>query len=628
MKLFLASLIALSAIKVSAADNVTNSWPHNYTGIPPGFYSALWQNYFEVKDPLPNVSFPLDRNFAGSISVNSRQHPNNTLFFWAFEKERGSLTAPADEGCNDSWIIWLQGGPGASSIYSLFFESGPLRMGSDGSIAPNNYSWHKQADIIYLDNPVGVGFSTAESDGGYVANEDQMAENFLMFLENLVLVFPSLAKRPLYLMGESYAGTFIPYIAKALFSSPKPPVHLKKFAIGDGAMNSFAGYEEVAVLSVIETYPQLIDFDKTVLDYFRTQAHICGYDLNLTYPQRGHFPSLIDPRQSFPPDTLFAQDSFSQGKSLRTRTAARTFAKRRDSAALNHTDIGKREEKRKQWKRDLSGRANGTLDPWYACFLLEELLDYATNFTFPWKNGQIDPYDAPDALSPEITLDPSEYMNDPRVRKALHAPTSKNFTFEISYPFNSSNTAAPGTNIWGDPSVEPMAFLSELATNASKFGVDIVFYSGHDDMLVAHESTQVVIQNMTFGHIQGYTRKPSTPWCGDDGTFAGVVHQERNLTYVLFMNAGHMVPHYQPANAYTFIREFVLGSNSTGLVDHNFVVGGEDPKLGGDIIPGTSVIFYGSSTTASSSVAPSSALANWASFLATYTAHPTPTTIV
>jgi carboxypeptidase D len=79
------------------------------------------------------------------------------------------------------------------------------------------------------------------------------------------------------------------------------------------------------------------------------------------------------------------------------------------------------------------------------------------------------------------------------------------------------------------------------------------------------------------------------------------------------------------AQAATFLREFVLGSNRTGLLLPNSkdVVGGEDPKLAGDIIPGTSVIFYGSGTTASSTIAPSASLAAWASFLATVTATPT-----
>lgn len=68
-----------------------------------------------------------------------------------------------------------------------------------------------------------------------------------------------------------------------------------------------------------------------------------------------------------------------------------------------------------------------------------------------------------------------------------------------------------------------------------------------------------------------------------------------------------------------FLREFVLGNNSTGLVNGSTVVGGEDPALEGDILSGGGVIFYGSGTTASSLVAPSASLASWASFLATAT---------
>ena len=46
--------------------------------------------------------------------------------------------------------------------------------------------------------------------------------------------------------------------------------------------------------------------------------------------------------------------------------------------------VERREESRRDWKRDLTGRANGTIDPFYGCSLLDELIDYAVNFTFPW----------------------------------------------------------------------------------------------------------------------------------------------------------------------------------------------------------------------------------------------------
>lgn len=59
-------------------------------------------------------------------------------------------------------------------------------------------------------------------------------------------------------------------------------------------------------------------------------------------------------------------------------------------------------------------------------------------------------------------------------------------------------------------------------------------------------STIVAIQNITFGGIQGFTRKPSTAWKSDSGKFAGVVHQERGLTYALIYGAGHLVPRDAP----------------------------------------------------------------------------------
>jgi carboxypeptidase D len=89
----------------------STNYHHGLNGFPPDF---------EVKDPLPNVTALLHRSFAGSISTNRAAHGNNTLFFWGFEKEDGSLTAAADERIHDPWIIWLNGGPGSSrSVYHL-----------------------------------------------------------------------------------------------------------------------------------------------------------------------------------------------------------------------------------------------------------------------------------------------------------------------------------------------------------------------------------------------------------------------------------------------------------------------------------------------------------------------------
>ncbi|KAF7361135.1 Alpha/beta-hydrolase [Mycena sanguinolenta] len=468
--------------------------------------------------------------------------------------------------------------------------------------------------------PVGTGYSTSDATG-YVPDEDQMGEDFVQFLSNIVKIFPSLAKRPLYLAGESYAGTYAhctynhlpppdgcltrlqPYITKTIFSTANPPVSLRKIIVGDGTLGDAATFEHVPTLTTIETYPQLIGYDPDVYNYFKTQEHLCGYDLNFTYPQNGHFPTLKDPSFGF------------NREGARSKLSLKTLAKQ-SSRYQASSDITKRQlARREQWKRDLSNRANGTLDPWYGCSIYFELLDYVTNFTFPWTLGEIDLYDIPDALNPEVPSDPTAFMNDNRTRTALHAPTSKNWTDLFEFPFGGAANFP-----FGDPSPAPMVFLSELASNASAQGVAIVFYSGNDDSLVAHRGTETVIQNMTFGGVQGFTRPPATPWSDDEGNFAGIVHQERNLTFVLFKGAGHLVP----KSAFVFVREFVLGSNQTGLVNNGTgsVVGGESAPLEADVMPGGLAIFYGDgnfATTTASTIAPSATLAAWSEFIATAT---------
>lgn len=71
----------------------------------------------EVTQPLPNVTFDFGRSFAGSIPL--QRGTNLSLFYWAVETKKGSLTSAGDD---EPWQIWLNGGPGSSSMIGFFFE--------------------------------------------------------------------------------------------------------------------------------------------------------------------------------------------------------------------------------------------------------------------------------------------------------------------------------------------------------------------------------------------------------------------------------------------------------------------------------------------------------------------------
>jgi len=235
------------------------------------------------------------------------------------------------------------------------------------------------------------------------------------------------------------------------------------------------------------------------------------------------------------------------------------------------------------------------------------VIDYALNYTYPWTNDSplgFDVYNIPSALDPPSFLDSSFFLNDPAVRKAIHAP-NKVWNQSVYYLF--------GGGPDDDPSPEPMVFLDELATNATARNVSIIVYSGNNDLLIAHRGSEVAIQNTTFGGIQGFTRRPSTPWYDDNGEFAGIIHQERGWTYALFHGAGHLVPIQKPVAAWTFLREFILGNNKTGLVTNadTPAVGGEDPQYAVNTLAEGPEIYQGSYTTTSTYHFPTETVARW-----------------
>lgn len=66
-----------------------------------------------------------------------------------------------------------------------------------------------------MDQPVGTGFSFANTDS-YTHNLDEITDNFVLFLDQLLHLFPQLSQQDLYIAGESFAGTYIPYFASRL----------------------------------------------------------------------------------------------------------------------------------------------------------------------------------------------------------------------------------------------------------------------------------------------------------------------------------------------------------------------------------------------------------------------------
>lgn len=174
------------------------------------------------------------------------------LFFWFFE----SRNDPA----NDPVILWLNGGPGCSSMTGLFFELGPSSInGTTLEPVRNPYSWNSNASVIFLEQPVGVGFSYA--DKSTVSSTQQAAEDVLAFLQLFFTKFDSLQPNAFHIAGESYAGHYIPNIASVIMNKEDKNFGLSSVMIGNGitdALLQYYYYIPMACNATESGYKQLI----------------------------------------------------------------------------------------------------------------------------------------------------------------------------------------------------------------------------------------------------------------------------------------------------------------------------------------------------------------------------------
>lgn len=236
--LFLCSIVVLISPS-SAKRSFINPYPrykHYVDGDDPG--DALYLTDIIAKDPLEAQKLAKVegdgllgqvQSYAGYLTVN-KQYSSNT-FFWYFPAEVNVDYAPV--------VLWLQGGPGASSLFGLFTENGPFEFGIKDQLKRRKYNWNHNHHLIYIDNPVGTGFSFTKDDKGYAKNEKDVGRDLYEAVSQFFTMFPKLQTHPFFITGESYAGKYVPALAytihlKKTAKKEKVPINLSGIAIGNG----------------------------------------------------------------------------------------------------------------------------------------------------------------------------------------------------------------------------------------------------------------------------------------------------------------------------------------------------------------------------------------------------------
>ncbi|XP_077564526.1 venom serine carboxypeptidase-like [Haemaphysalis longicornis] len=167
-------------------------------------------------------------SYAGYITVNQKFRSN--LFFWFVPSLSDPQNAPV--------VLWLQGGPGTTSLLGFFSGNGPYRVSNNGTLAEfRQVTWAQRYSMLYVDQPVGTGFSYTEKEAGYARNVSDASRDMLEFLQQFFTLFGDLAQNEFYVTGESYAGKYVPTLAAAVHENAgtmRVKINLRGIAIGNG----------------------------------------------------------------------------------------------------------------------------------------------------------------------------------------------------------------------------------------------------------------------------------------------------------------------------------------------------------------------------------------------------------
>lgn len=182
--------------------------------------------------------------FSGYLNLGETK---KNIHYWLVESESN----PAE----DPLVFWTNGGPGCSGLIGFLTEQGPFRPDESGRLQMNDWRWNRIANMVFLEQPVGVGFSYSDDTNDYKIGDDQAAKDNLQTILEFLKKFPEFSQSPLYITSESYGGHYLPTLAWEIIqyneniSNEADKLNFKGFAVGNPYTDYYSG-----VGAEMETY--------------------------------------------------------------------------------------------------------------------------------------------------------------------------------------------------------------------------------------------------------------------------------------------------------------------------------------------------------------------------------------
>ncbi|RAH52603.1 serine carboxypeptidase PepF [Aspergillus piperis CBS 112811] len=460
-------------------------------------------------ESLPDVHFDLGEMYSGLVPIE-KGNLSRSLFF-VFQPTIGE---PVDE-----ITIWLNGGPGCSSLEAFLQENGRF-VWQPGTYRPveNPYSWVNLTNVLWVDQPVGTGFSLGVPTA---TSEEEIAADFVKFFKNWQQIF-GIKNFKIYVTGESYAGRYVPYISAAfLDQNDTEHFNLKGALAYDPCIGQFDYVQEEApVVPFVQKNNALFNFNASFLAELETLHEQCGYkdfiDQYLVFPASGVQPPKA---MNWSDPTCDVYDIV-------------------NDAVLD---------------------PNPCFNPYginEMCPLLWDVLGFPTEL---------------DYLPAGATI----YFDRADVKRAMHAPNITWSECSVESVFVGGDG---GPEQEGDFSANPIEHvLPQVIEGTNR----VLIGNGDYDMVILTNGTLLSIQNMTWNGKLGFDTAPSTPINidipdlmynevfvengydpqGGQGVM-GIQHYERGLMWAETFQSGHMQPQFQPRVSYRHL-EWLLGRRDT-----------------------------------------------------------------
>jgi len=439
-------------------------------------------------DALPgqpaNISFS---QFSGYIDIpNTGKH----LHYWMQTVQNADpSTAPL--------VFWTNGGPGCSGLLGAMTEQGAFRPTSDLKLALNDYAWNKVANMVFIEAPVGVGYSYSENDDDYTIGDEQTAQDNYDLIQGFLLKFPELNKNDIYITSESYGGHYMPTLAKKIVDSnadnKNPTLNFKGFAVGNPYTNFYSGTPSGLVTywgHQLVARPTWLKYEDKCINAKRPNAEECEELLVAMYGEIGDLnPYALDYPVCVADERTNKKASNVQGKHLQSFLHHDASSKLRKAVGL-------------------SGSVDDAL-PYDPC-----VDDYTVS-----------------------------YMNLDDVKSALHVKS------DILWA-ECSRTVRYSVK---DKESDMTSYYNYLIDG--DFGLNILVYSGDDDSVCSTEGTQSWIWDLGYRHVG---RKWNT-YTFNDQTAGYFTQFKGKLGFLTIRNAGHEVPTYQPEIALDMFTKYLKG---------------------------------------------------------------------